>query len=317
MSRRVVVYGVVLFLVVAVGVASYYPLIDDLFVGNPYWNGLSEFYARVEPVRIHDTSRLDDVDPLNSTVFIIGPTRVFSEEDVETISEYLESGGKLVLMDDFGSGNSLLEGLGLETRFSGELLRDPVFYDPEPVFPRLLNFSSVDGGDVVLNYATTLVDGEELVVAESSSPLSYVNSSGGLVNGSFHVMGRIIVGSGSVCLVADSSIFMNSMIGTQDNFALTEVVIQGIPYIDSSYSIPTRLLSVKWLINDIQLMVGRPEVLYLLVIGVSYLISRVKLSEDELVQVGEVEKVLSRFPEWDRERLGCLVEQRRRIVGSQ
>ncbi|MBT6605425.1 hypothetical protein HOB36_10100, partial [Candidatus Bathyarchaeota archaeon] len=42
-SREFLVGGLA-FLVFAVAVTLYYPPVDDLVVGNPYWNGLSELY---------------------------------------------------------------------------------------------------------------------------------------------------------------------------------------------------------------------------------------------------------------------------------
>ncbi|MBT5643288.1 DUF4350 domain-containing protein [Candidatus Bathyarchaeota archaeon] len=314
-SREFLVGGLA-FLVFAVAVTLYYPPVDDLFVGTPYWNGLSELYNEIEPIRVHNSEDYRLIDASNSTLFIIGPSRDFVQEDMDAVIGFLISGGKVVLADDFGTGNQLLGGLGLDIRFTGELLVDPVFFDTIPEYPRLLNFSSSDVGDVVLNYATTLTSDVKLRVLEFSSPLSYYNNSDGVESGTFPVLGNIKLGRGNLYLLSDSSVFLNTMIGNEGNRDLLVSLANGNIYIDTSYSIPTRLLGVKWLVRDFYSVFNRSEVLYASLVLVSLLIVRLNSDENDGMVVDEVEELLKHHSEWDRELITWLQVQRSNNDGN-
>jgi len=315
--NRELVLGVLFFFVFAITVTLYYPPVADMVVGNPYWNGLSEMYDEIEPIRVEDIEDYWFIDASNSTLFIIGPSRDFRVDDIEAVREFLESGGTVVLADDFGTGNQLLEGLGVETRFSGELLVDPVFFDTVPECPRLLNFTNSDVGVVVLNYATTLSVDMDFRILESSSPMSFYNNSAGVESGPFPVLGHIYFGEGDLYLLSDSSVFLNTMIGKAGNRGLLLSLVSGTSYIDTSYSIPTRLLDVKWLVRDVYSVFKRSEVLYVSLILVSFLIVRLRFEEGDEVVVDEVEEVLKLHSEWDREQVAWLQDQRGDNDGNQ
>ena len=315
--NRELVLGVLVFFVFAITVTLYYPPVADMVVGNPYWNGLSEMYDEIEPIQVEDIEDYWFIDASNSTLFIIGPSRDFRVEGIEAVREFLESGGTVVLADDFGTGNQLLEGLGLETRFSGELLVDPLFFDTVPECPRLLNFTYSDVGDVVMNYGTTLLGSIDFHIHESSSPVSYYNNSDGVTTGPFPVLGHLHSGAGDLILLSDSSVFLNTMLGKAGNRGLLLSLVRGTPYIDTSYSIPTRLLGVKWLVSDIYSLFNRAEILYVSLVIVSFLFVRLKFEEGDELVVDEVEEVLKLHSEWDREQVTWLQDQRKNNNGNQ
>ena len=308
--RREIVLGLVLFAVLAVATALVFPAVDDLFIENSRWNGLSEFYMDIEPIRVHSSDRIRVLES-NSTLFILGPSRDFTLDEVDAVKGYLESGGRVVLADDFGTGNQLLSGLGVDSRFSGELLFDSVFYKVRPEFPRLLNFTTFDVKEVVLNYATVLSVGNGMQVLESSSPLSYIDSNGTIIPSSYPVLGWVSYGNGRLFLLSDSSVFINTMIDEPYNRVLLHELVMGQAYVDTSYSIPTRLLSVKWMIEDVYGFMGRLEVLYGVVLLISFLVYRFEVSNGDEIVLDEVEQVLNKYPEWDRMQLRWLREQRR------
>ena len=315
--NREIILGCFIFLALAVSVTSLFPTLDDLFIENSQWNGLSEFYVEIKPIRVHSSSQIRVLES-NSTLFIVGPSRSFSENEISAVKTYLESGGRVVLADDFGTGNQLLTGLGVETRFSGELLRDSVFYKSIPELPRLLNFTTFDVNEIVLNYATFLVVGDALQVLESSSPLSYIeNEEGIIVPSSYPILGRISYGAGKLYVLADSSVFINTMIDESYNRVLLDELVNGQAYVDTFYSIPTRLISVKWMIRDVYSTFSRSEVLYGVVILFSFLVYRVKLGETDEVRVDEVGELLKRHMDWDREQITWLQMQRRKHSGNQ
>lgn len=308
MRVREPLVGLVLLVAAVVAVGWLYPALDDLWVENPGWNGLSEFYGSVDPVRVRGAGDLLGVDPLNSTLFIVGPSRGFSEEDVAGVCGYLVDGGRVVLLDDFGSGNELLEGLGLGTRFNGSLLRDGVFFDPAPEFPRLLNFSSYMVGEVLLNYGSVLSLGERAQVLVQSSPFSYVENGSGVELAAHPIVARIPYGGGALVLVSDSSVWLNSMIDRADNRALLERVLRGVALIDVGHSVPTRLLAFKWWLEGVYGFISVAEIRYGLALVLVLAVFRLKL-EEEQVEVDEVGEILARHPDWSRERLQWLKDR--------
>ncbi|MBD3171174.1 hypothetical protein GF326_01750 [Candidatus Bathyarchaeota archaeon] len=312
MRLKEILAGLTLAVICVVAVASVYPALDDFWVENPSWNGLSEFYGLVDPVRVRGIEDLLGIDPVNSTLFIIGPSRGFNEGYIEVLRGYLGDGGRVVLLDDFGSGNELLEGLSLETRFSGALLRDGVFFDPRPEFPRLLNFSFYETEEVVFNYGTVLVPGEAAYVLIRSTPLSYTNTStDGLETGAFPVVTGVRVGEGLLVLISDSSIWLNSMIDRGDNREFLIDFMRGRCLIDVGHSYPTKLLAFKWWLMDLYSFLNIVEIRYGLALLMVFFVFIIQMNIDEAEERDSIEEVLKMHPDWNKEQLEWLSEQQR------
>jgi len=118
--KAVLLFGLVFTSAALVGLTFSYPPLDDLWLENPFWNGLSKVYSRMDPVRIQDLASMGMVvaEPSNSTVLMLGPSKPFSSEEVEVVEGFLVAGGRVVLADEFGTGNSLLDGLELDVHLS-------------------------------------------------------------------------------------------------------------------------------------------------------------------------------------------------------
>jgi hypothetical protein len=144
----------------------------------------------------------------------------------------LEAGGTVLLADDFGTGNSLLQRLEIGVRFAGKPLVDLYYYSKEPSFPIISNFppSSLteNVSVVILNRPSFLeIDNSSKVTRlASSSPFSFIDLSGQnrpLANetiDSYPVMADIKIGSGTLVLISDPSMFVNEMVDLYDNMQL-------------------------------------------------------------------------------------------------
>ena len=170
--------------------------------------------------------------PRNSTLVIIGPSLPYSIADGTIIRNYLESNGTVLLADDFGSGNSLLEELNVSARFAGKPLADLYAYSKNPTFPLVSGFSNSALSDnvsvAIFDHPSFLDirDSSQVTVLASSSPFSFVDVQG---NGkpaqnesinSYPVIALAHVGTGSLVLVANAGMFINEMIGLYDNVRL-------------------------------------------------------------------------------------------------
>jgi hypothetical protein len=301
------------------GVTAVYPSLDDLWVENPFWNGLSEFYVEVKPLRMGGLSGLQNIMfPGNTTLFIIGPSTDFSQEEAAWIRGYLHRGGTLVLADDFGTSNQLLEGLGVEARFSGGLLKDPLFRDKSALLPITLQTGYDGVENIVFNYATVLTDIDGAEVKAWSSPFSVVEAVGGEPQpeaGSLPLVAELSVGEGKLVMVSDSSPFINSMIQKGDNRLLLRALLTGEAVIDEAHSMPSRLTAVKSQLAKAYTALGSLELRYgfalLMVAGVM----AVRL-DDGGEPVDEVEAVLGAHPEYDRGLVERLYAERRRARGE-
>src|SRR5713226_8687187 len=74
------------------------------------------------------------------TVVRVIPSRPPQPTHLQAIRRFVEEGGVLILLDNFGSGNDVLIILGSAIRFRGRLLADPLFNLTNSRLPRILDF---------------------------------------------------------------------------------------------------------------------------------------------------------------------------------
>ncbi len=202
-----------------------YPSTTDFANSNTHWNGISdasrEFHIRP----------LTDVGGFPSesrgTVVLVIPSRPPEPSHLQAIRRFVEGGGVLILLDNFGSGNDVLMALGSAIRFSGRVLADPLFNLKNSRLPRILDFApsplTVGVEELVFNHATVLTGISTTQAAATSSAVSYlaVNPTGqrdeGASRGPFPVLALEPYKEGYLVAVSDSSILINSMLPQADN----------------------------------------------------------------------------------------------------
>jgi hypothetical protein len=208
-----------------VALVWFFPPNGDFRVENPFWNGLSMVYSQVK------LTAIDSFDSLPSnpkgTALLLVPYEQFSESELAQLSSYVSNGGTLVVLDDYGFGNQVLSSVGLNMRFTGEQLLDPLFDYRNKWIPRITDFANTsiatNVSSIVFNHASSLNDTSDAAVAAYSSRFSFldINGDGSWDNdepsGPFPVMAYAKVSQGYVVAVADPSLFINGMIGLDDN----------------------------------------------------------------------------------------------------
>ena len=165
---------------------------------------------------------------------VIGPTKEFSAADGSSVGAFVRAGGRVLLADDFGTGNGLLEAAGAGSRFSGRMVFD-LSFEKTPEFPICFDIVSdplTDGVTALqLNYATSIAmaDGAEPLVR--SSVASWLDTDGdrlqdfGEPEGPFVVAARERLGLGEFVLIADPSLLINGMQGYLDNAAFVSNLV--------------------------------------------------------------------------------------------
>lgn len=207
-----------------------YPSSTDFATSNPYWNGLRQVGRQFGVTNVRTLNLLPR--QARGTALVVIPYVSPSSSDLDALTRYVQDGGVLILMDDFGFGNAVLARLGVSARLGGQVLVDPLFNFKNSRFPRIVEFSagpvSEGVGQLVLNHATAIRDAGGMTVVARSSLASFldVNENGQRdadeAGGPFAVAAVERVGAGYLVLVSDSSILLNSMLDLAQNRRFVE-----------------------------------------------------------------------------------------------
>ncbi|MEM4536227.1 MAG: DUF4350 domain-containing protein [Nitrososphaerota archaeon] len=282
------------------------PPLDDFNPYNPYWNGFSKLSSET------DIQYLDSIiderliaEPSRHVLFIIGPEREFEKVEADFIKSFIENGGITILMDESGSGNSLLRLLEVSPRLNGSLLLDPLFKDRAAVLPKI-RIPSMNISEVVANYATTIDGCQKAIGYSSFYAFLDVNSNSiwdeGEPRGPLTVVCEIAMGKGKLIVISDSSLWINSMISRGSNFEFFKRLISNRRcLIDRSHWEPSKFAIVKESLNSFLQFFSQLEIRYAFIIGVVLVLLRLRLEKFIKYKESEVDKVLIRNPTWSRE----------------
>lgn len=232
---RVITLASAVSLILILSTAYYWPVQDEYHPLNEEWNGCSKI-VNAAPNTTFVFSYSETL-PEQRVLVIVGPSLEFSQKEGSHVRTFLESGGTVLLADDIGTGNSLLETLGVPARFSGESIADLLYYSKRPDFPLIMNFSSspvTDNVTAVLTNRPTYLEVENysmVNVIASSSSFSFVVHGGPQPGAnetlqSYPVLAIVRIKQGLLVLVSDPSVFVNEMIGLFDNMKLFENILR-------------------------------------------------------------------------------------------
>jgi len=216
----------------------------DFSIFNSGWNGASDLasltyqlgkFAPSFTVKSSGTDinveqlALDDIDlnPQTSALIIIGPAKSFTASEGRAIGDFVVGGGQLLLADDFGRGNSLLEKMGATSRFSNDLVMD-LAYEKQPEFSVLFDLRqdqvTRNVTTLLLNYPSSLiVNSTTTETIAVSSIASWLDTNGNRLQewgeplGPFPIVAREQMGVGSILLLSDPSVLINGMRDYMDN----------------------------------------------------------------------------------------------------
>lgn len=228
---------IVISLVVLISLASiwFYPSIQDFMHTNPFWNGLKSFNAEFNAVPVETLEAVNPEEAKRSTLVVI-PYVQYNEPDLLRLRKFVDNGGVVVVLDDYGYGNDVLKALGLSSAFSGRPLLDPLFCYRNERLPRITDFAPeivLEGvSNVVLDHATALQDVEADKVLAWSSPSSFLDLNGdGLRSlseplGPFPVAAVFHSGAGVILTISDPSLLISGMVGRDDNRLFIQTMLE-------------------------------------------------------------------------------------------
>ncbi len=261
-----------LVLVVSVSAIWFNSSVQDFMDANTNWNGIQDFYRQFD---ITSTTRLSDLNEVTRAgTLVVIPYLPYAEHEIDGLDAFVRRGGTILMMDDFGFGNTLLERFGIETRFSSELLLDPLFCDRNPLLPRVSIFDgeiSERGISLVtLNRATSLAGAEDEHVLAWSSPSSYLDVNRNGVQdaeepkGSMALAAAYTLGEGTLVLVSDPSLAINTMLTRGDNEAFLGYLLSlgnstGDVLLDRSHLVESTLDVSKTMLLALEKTLSKPH----------------------------------------------------------
>lgn len=262
LRRFPVILTIVLVIILTI-VVWFFPPDDDFRTENPFWNGTKEISASYPVSSLKSLSDLP-TRPQGSALILI-PYLQSTPAELEALNSFVIQGGTLILADDYGYGNQILEYLGLKARFAEQPLLDPLVNYKNKWFPQIPHIKSSpftsDIENLVFNHATCLTNIEAANVLALSSSFSFLDLNGdqtwqeGEPTGSLPVISLHNLGSGQLILVADPSMFINSMetMTGNDNFMHNIATITASNLlIDQSHLPPSNLHQTKNLLAHLR-----------------------------------------------------------------
>ena len=198
---------------------------------NIEWNGTSAFFDLPDRHTIEDitdTSMLSGRN--NTTLLVITPTKKYSKEDLGRYKEYVMSGNTLFLADDYGTGYTLLEGIGSDIKLLYGTLAsiDRAYNDSYLIVANPVTDNPISRGvsSIVLDRAAAIDGGYPII---QSSIMSWVDEDGdGRITdeemGKYSVLVNETIGKGEVVVLSDPSVFINGMGRLEDKWGNAQFI---------------------------------------------------------------------------------------------
>lgn len=187
---------------------------------NTGWNGTSRFFSDLDRHRVERIAEPDQLSTRqdNATLLLIAPGHLPSGPEISAYRAFLDHGNTMVIADDFGTGNAILQGIGSSISIlPGNLSSiDREYADSYSVVVyQALNASPVENvKSLLLNRPASLKGGTPLM---RTSTLSWVDMNGDRRINNNEVLGVSVVMAsdplwqGRLVVLSDPSIFINAM----------------------------------------------------------------------------------------------------------
>lgn len=261
LHRFLALLTVALILVLSV-VVWFFPSDDDFRADNPFWNGVKDTAADYIILPLESFSELPAAS--DGSALILIPYVELTSSELDQLYSFISQGGVMILADDYGFGNQILEHLGLEVRFAGQSVLDPLFNYKNERLPRVFHLSGApitsNAESLVLNHATCLtgIPIDEALALTSSFSFLDVNDNQkwdeGEPNGPLPIIYQQDFAAGQIITISDPSIFINSMGIIGDNIGFIQNIADittGNLLIDQSHLTPSSLHQTKNLLAHI------------------------------------------------------------------
>jgi len=311
--KKILLLSLVLSVAFCLALLALYPEGSDFRLENPFWNGMSEVSEIFKPTLLNSYAELPPVGR-NATLLLIGPDRNFTADETRAITRFIYSGGQVILADEIGFGNSLLENMSLSMRIGGGIVLDPLFKERNARLPKARYISDSYIVEVVLNHASIIQGCNRPILQTSSFSYLDVNMNNEWdpheEKGPFNVGCALKMGEGELIVFSDSSLFINSMInlGSNREFLLNiignrRVLVDSIHWSQTTFTIAKS--AIMQFINILTTLEAR----YALILSALIIIARFTPMRRKAARKIMVEDVLRLNPSWNKDILERLARE--------
>ncbi|MFC7224085.1 DUF4350 domain-containing protein [Halalkalicoccus sp. GCM10025322] len=297
------------------------------------WEGTSELRseadaAGAETIVAADTTRYEETPPEDTVGIILASEEAYGADDGARVADFVRRGGTVVIADDIGTTNQLLQEIGASTRIDGTPLRDERNYHRSPALPVATRTADhpyvAESESFTLNHGSALdPNGADVLI--QSSEYSYLDQNrneqfdGNEAIASHPVMTIEEVGDGQVIVISDTSALINVMLERPGNRAFVQQLFDAHDrvLIDQSHagdlpplalallmlreSAVLQLLVIVGLVGGIALLDRRPERVQAIQRWLSGPTGA--QSTESTLQPAELRAILeTQHPEWDSDR---------------
>jgi hypothetical protein len=214
-------------------------------LGNPRWDGISSVALNGRTVPIGDFGQLPQ-EAAGDTLLIIGPSAGYSEQDARDVASFLLNGGRALVMDDYGTANTLLDNISSPIRISPVPLCQDVDFYRSPALPLVggIVCDRITGNVSVLafNHPVPLnLSGDALPLAATSSKGWLDGNDNATMDdnetfGSYTLVARAGYGNGELIVAGDADLITNGLLKKGDNSVLLgNIMGSGTVFVDTGH----------------------------------------------------------------------------------
>ena len=214
-------------------------------LGNPQWDGISSVALSGRAAPVSDFGQLRQA-AAGDTLLIIGPSAGYTEQDARDVSGFLLNGGRAIVMDDYGTANTLLDNLSSPIRICPVPLCQDIDFYRSPALPLVqgIVYDDITDNVEVLAFNHPV----PLNLSGDARPLAATSSRGWLdVNdnstlddnetfGSYALIARASYGNGELIVAGDADLLTNGLLKKGDNgVMLGNVLDNGTVFVDTGH----------------------------------------------------------------------------------
>lgn len=211
---------------------------------NPAWDGVSSVMTdSVKPLYGFDQL---PPDGLYNTLLIVGPSINYTSDDAWQVQLFLQRGGRVIVLDDFGTADGLLRSISSPIAIEhSPVCQDIDFYKKAtfPVVSHVENSSlTANVSQLVFNHPALLqVSGDATLLARTTTMGWLDLNDNGILDGdekfgSYPLVARAPRGAGELFVAADADLAINSMqdMGA-DRLLIGNILQSGTVYLDVAH----------------------------------------------------------------------------------
>jgi len=315
-------------------------------VYNSAWDGATELQdvaatTGASTTIARETTHYTQTTPNETVSVILSPDQEYTEAEHQRLESFVDNGGTLIIADDYGStANRLLAALETEARVDGRPLRDEQFNYRSPAMPvanNVTNHSTVANvSALTLNHGTAVTPQNASVLVRTSEYAYLDTNQNGTLDENEQVRSYPVAtteqrGQGTVIVVGDPSLFINTMLAQSDNrvFVRTLFARHSDVVLDYSHTATLPPLAVALLVvrNSALLQfaggaLGTLAVFAILRTNIGTRLKRTVTpagSQHDRIEATESELsayLRNRHPEWDDDRIQRVVAARQPEINA-